>query len=256
MQQPLLDAHIQYFKRVIVGEEGEGGAPIVSSALTEPRSKRGFSFWSWFCASIELKKKFLPEQQEVVRFMSRDDVKRLLRNDVPGTFILRFSESCLGAVTVAFVDDSGRVVHLQPWNGSDLKARSIADRIKDLSVLQFVVCRERRRHKDEIFGEFYSAVEASSMDDVYVTTQMVLAMCRSQQHKEEVEGEYCEAVEEEDDLEDIIEMMDQAVDEIGTHFYPKRSSMEDFETWLARGVCVGDVGEEEEEWVRSMGLCM
>jgi len=70
--------------------------------------------------------------------VSKAYVTEMLQNCAPGTFMLRFSDSELGAISISFTDGSNEVFHLSPSNSKDLNTRSLADRIRDLQQLTYL----------------------------------------------------------------------------------------------------------------------
>jgi hypothetical protein len=63
--------------------------------------------------------RFIPLPGAVVGFVGKDHVHKALASAPPGTFVLRFSDSAVGGITVSWVaaraDGSTSVMHLQPW---------------------------------------------------------------------------------------------------------------------------------------------
>ena len=68
-------------------------------------------------------------------FISRQEAEDFLHKSQDGTFLIRFSDSELGGVTVAWitVNEAGHreVAMLQPFTRKDLMIRSLPDRLKD-----------------------------------------------------------------------------------------------------------------------------
>ena len=101
-----------------------------------------FSFWEWFYRSMNLNFKYMKEpwaQGLVMGFVSKQEVKRILidKSTVAGTFLLRFSDSELGGVTIAYVKQETlyheRVVEMVlPFTSADLVRRPIAESVIDL----------------------------------------------------------------------------------------------------------------------------
>jgi hypothetical protein len=65
-------------------------------------------------------------------FVGKNRAQDMLLERPPGTFLLRFSDSELGGISVAWMsldqDGHRKVWHLQPWFAKDLVIRSLADR--------------------------------------------------------------------------------------------------------------------------------
>ena len=73
---------------------------------------------------------FLPRL--ILGFETKQEAQELLQSRPRGTFLLRFSDSEVGGVTVAWVADNDQgerqVWNLQPWWAKDFAIRSLADR--------------------------------------------------------------------------------------------------------------------------------
>ncbi|CAH1242242.1 STAT5B [Branchiostoma lanceolatum] len=112
---------------------------------------RSFTFWQWFDGVMELTKKNLkgPWRMGTVHFswtilgfVNKDRARdTMLMSKQNGTFLLRFSDSEIGGITIAWVaqdpnNPSDRQVwNLQPFTTRDFGIRSLADRIHDLPHL-------------------------------------------------------------------------------------------------------------------------
>ena len=74
-------------------------------------------------------------------FISRQEAEDFLHKSENGTFLIRFSDSELGGVTVAWitVNEAGHreVAMLQPFTRKDLMIRSLPDRLKDCPQVSF-----------------------------------------------------------------------------------------------------------------------
>ena len=61
--------------------------------------------------------------------MNKADVERVLLSHADGTFLLRFSDSAVGGITVSWVgsDQLGlrQVWNLEPWGAKDFAIRSL-----------------------------------------------------------------------------------------------------------------------------------
>lgn len=77
----------------------------------EPLSDRNFTFWEWFYAVMKLTKEHLRQpwtDGSIVGFMRKKEAEEMLSKCPNGTFLLRFSDSELGGITIAWV--SGKCV--------------------------------------------------------------------------------------------------------------------------------------------------
>lgn len=140
----------------------------------EPLPDRTFTFWDWFFSTMKLTKDHLvgPWKADlIVGFINKRTTEDILRRCTPGTFLLRFSDSELGGITVAFVREDGNVYMLAPWTAKDLNVRGLADRIQDLEMLKYVY--PNNKNKDEAFGEFYSRTEEQGTKDGYVRNVII-----------------------------------------------------------------------------------
>ena len=117
----------------------------VCTMLPIPNLK--FSFWEWFSSTAQLIKAHVNDiwaDGHIAGFISKHKCAKLLSQYPPGTFLLRFSETMKGGISMSCVDSdpSGAhvVVHLQPWDASDLVAWSLADRLCALASVRFPAC--------------------------------------------------------------------------------------------------------------------
>uniref|UniRef100_A0A8C5X923 Signal transducer and activator of transcription n=1 Tax=Malurus cyaneus samueli TaxID=2593467 RepID=A0A8C5X923_9PASS len=122
---------------------------------------RGFTFWQWFDGVLDLTKRCLKSywsDRLIVGFISKQYVCKLLSTEPDGTFLLRFSDSEIGGVTIAYVirgkDGSSQVENIQPFSAKDLSIRSLGDRIRDLGQLRNLY---PNIPKDQAFGSHYNS---------------------------------------------------------------------------------------------------
>lgn len=91
-----------------------------------------------------------------------------------GTFLLRFSDSEIGGITIAWVAENPNkagermVWNLMPYTTKDFSIRSLADRISDLNHLLFLY---PDRPKDEVFSKYYTPPLSKAVDG-YVKPQI------------------------------------------------------------------------------------
>ena len=103
---------------------------------------RKFSFWKWFYMIMKLTKSHLDSPWSngyILGFADKADVQAKLLQSNPGTFILRFSDSELGGVSVAYVVQDNitgmrNVIMLEPFNAEKLSQHSLARSLQDLRV--------------------------------------------------------------------------------------------------------------------------
>jgi len=127
-----------------------------SQFCKEPLPERNFTFWEWFYAVMKLTREHLRGpwiDGAIMGFVRKKQAEELLSACASGTFLLRFSDSELGGVTIAWVGDQTEVFMLQPFTSKDFAIRSLADRISDLPHLVFLF---RETPKEQAFGKYYS----------------------------------------------------------------------------------------------------
>ncbi|XP_072468799.1 signal transducer and activator of transcription 4 isoform X2 [Notamacropus eugenii] len=132
---------------------------------------KAFTFWVWLEAILDLiKKHILPLWIDgyVMGFVSKEKERVLLKDKMPGTFLLRFSESNLGGITFTWVDlsENGEVrFHsVEPYNKGRLAALPFADILRDYKVIMAENVPENPLKylypdipKDKAFGKHYSS---------------------------------------------------------------------------------------------------
>nr|XP_056705431.1 signal transducer and activator of transcription 6 [Euleptes europaea] len=106
---------------------------------------RGFTFWQWFEGVLDLTKKYLKDYWSdglIVGFISKQYVSSCLSSAPTGTFLLRFSDSLIGGISIAYVirlpNGSSQVENIQPFTATNLSVRSLADCVRDLQELQIL----------------------------------------------------------------------------------------------------------------------
>lgn len=151
----------------------------------EPMPDRSFTFWAWFFAIMKLTKDHMLGMWKagcIMGFINKTKAQTDLLRSVYGigTFLLRFSDSELGGVTIAYVNENGLVTMLAPWTARDFQVLNLADRIRDLDVLCWLHPSDRNASpvkRDVAFGEFYS----KRQDPVtgYVKSTLHVHVCRN-----------------------------------------------------------------------------
>lgn len=72
----------------------------------EPLTERNFTFWEWFYAVMKLTREHLRGpwiDGYIIGFVRKKQTEEMLQSCTNGTFLLRFSDSELGGVTIAWV---------------------------------------------------------------------------------------------------------------------------------------------------------
>ena len=113
-----------------------------SQFCKENLPNRTFTFWEWFyrillLTSTHMKK---PWSEGLINgFVMKHEAERILKQQQNGSFLLRYSDSELGGVTIAYVRRSETqapsVLSLYPFSSKDLAQRSIADVVFDITEL-------------------------------------------------------------------------------------------------------------------------
>ncbi|OCT95736.1 signal transducer and activator of transcription 6 L homeolog isoform X1 [Xenopus laevis] len=143
----------------------------------EPLRERNFTFWQWFDGVVDLTKKCLKDywsDRLIIGFISKQYVHTLLSTQPDGTFLLRFSDSEIGGITIAHIlkreDNSAQIQNIQPFTAKDLNILSLGDRVRDLKQLKYLYSN---KCKDDVFGRHYSK-KTSKTPDGYTPTLITL----------------------------------------------------------------------------------
>ncbi|XP_077153826.1 signal transducer and activator of transcription 6 isoform X2 [Ranitomeya variabilis] len=143
----------------------------------EPLRERNFTFWQWFDGVMDLTKKYLKDYWSdglIMGFVSKQYVHKLLSVEPSGTFLLRFSDSEIGGITIAHVirgeDGSGQIQNIQPFGAKDLQILSLGERVNDLKQLTYLYKKGR---KDDAFDK-YILKKPSSCSSGYKPTAIVV----------------------------------------------------------------------------------
>lgn len=126
---------------------------------------RPFTFWQWFEGVMELTKKHLKaywSEGLIFGFIGKQHLHLILKDRPNGTFLLRFSDSEIGGITIAYVSASEnggqKIQNIQPFTKKDLEIRSLGDRIRDINHITHLY-PEFPKH--EVFKKFYSDPQPS-----------------------------------------------------------------------------------------------
>ncbi|KAB0397319.1 hypothetical protein E2I00_005374, partial [Balaenoptera physalus] len=145
---------------------------------------RGFTFWQWFDGVLDLTKRCLRSywsDRLIIGFISKQYVTSLLLNEPDGTFLLRFSDSEIGGITIAHVirgqDGSPQIENIQPFSAKDLSIRSLGDRIRDLAQLRNLY---PKKPKDEAFRSHYKPEQMGKDGRGYVPATIKMTVERDQ----------------------------------------------------------------------------
>eukprot|EP00102_Acyrthosiphon_pisum_P023888 XP_016661098.1 PREDICTED: signal transducer and activator of transcription 5B-like [Acyrthosiphon pisum] len=128
-----------------------------SQFCKEPLPQRSFTFWEWFYSVMKLIREHLKGlwmDGAIMGFIRKSDAENMLTRYATGTFLLRFSDSELGGLTVAWTASNDyEVFSLHPFSAKDLSIRNVADRLLDLTYLTKLY---PNIDKDLAFGKYYT----------------------------------------------------------------------------------------------------
>ncbi|XP_026877129.1 signal transducer and activator of transcription 6 isoform X1 [Electrophorus electricus] len=129
---------------------------------------RTFTFWQWFEGVIDLTKKCLKAywtEGLIFGFIGKQHLHVILQNKPNGTFLLRFSDSEIGGITIAYVDvceNGGRKIqNIQPFTKKDLDSAGLGDRIRDIKCIKYVY---PDMPKNEVFKKYFTVPSAPNPD--------------------------------------------------------------------------------------------
>ncbi|CBY18039.1 unnamed protein product [Oikopleura dioica] len=141
---------------------------------------RTFTFWQWFYSTLNLMKDRKCnkhwQQQAIVGFISKPDCESILCQQLSGTFMLRFSDSELGALTFAF-NQAGCVQHLKPQTTKDFLVKDLNGQCCDFG--QFMYCYKQDGKavpKTELFQIDSTFEKDAPTHDGYVPVQITVSM--------------------------------------------------------------------------------
>ncbi|GLH02615.1 Signal transducer and transcription activator [Gryllus bimaculatus] len=172
----LSDENLKYLAEKLFGTPStEYGRTMVSFSrlCKETLPQRTFTFWEWFYAVMKLTREHLRDLWHdgyILGFVRKKDAEDMLSSCPTGTFLLRFSDSELGGITIAWVGDKNEVLMLQPFTCKDFAVRSLPDRISDLSQLLYLYLH---MPKDLAFGKYYTPFDGNPPVNGYVKPLLV-----------------------------------------------------------------------------------
>ncbi|KAK3888457.1 hypothetical protein Pcinc_007483 [Petrolisthes cinctipes] len=151
-----------------------------SQFCKEPLSERNFTFWEWFFAVMKVTREHLRQpwnDGSILGFIGRRQAEDKLKSSKSGTFLLRFSDSELGGVTIAWMyEDTAKscdqrdVFMLQPFTSKAFAIRPLADVIADLTYLLYLY---PNIPKEQAFGKYYTPMGGEPPSNGYVKPHLI-----------------------------------------------------------------------------------
>lgn len=117
---------------------------------------QAFTFWDWFYAILKLTREHLFDvwkDGHVIGFITKPRAEKLLMDKPDGTFLLRFSDTKQGGISVASVTKNREIYMVDPYLPRDLSIRKLADRLHDIPNLVYLYPNVP---KDSAFGSYYT----------------------------------------------------------------------------------------------------
>uniref|UniRef100_A0A8B9RK09 Signal transducer and activator of transcription 6, interleukin-4 induced n=1 Tax=Astyanax mexicanus TaxID=7994 RepID=A0A8B9RK09_ASTMX len=135
---------------------------------------RNFTFWQWFEGVIDLTKKCLKaywSEGLIFGFIGKQHLHVILQNRPSGTFLLRFSDSEIGGITIAYVGPNGgrKIQNIQPFTKKDLDSAGLGDRIRDINCISHVY---PEMPKDDVFKKFYTGNGQSIYMSTFISNSL------------------------------------------------------------------------------------
>lgn len=164
-RRPLSETDLAYLSEKMLMPNVADQKPITFHRFAKQamRDELAFSFWEWFFSIMQLiKQKLLKFWDEgwCIGFISKHDASQSMMMCPHSSFLLRFSDTQTGAVSIGFVcqDDEGQKVpfHLAPLTIKDLDQLSLASRIASCPQLKDIRYMYPNLDKEEMLRYFES----------------------------------------------------------------------------------------------------
>uniref|UniRef100_A0A8C8S1G2 Signal transducer and activator of transcription n=1 Tax=Pelusios castaneus TaxID=367368 RepID=A0A8C8S1G2_9SAUR len=201
---------------------------------------KNFPFWLWIEGILELIKKHLLclwNDGCIMGFISKERERALLKDQRPGTFLLRFSESSReGAITFTWVEGSQNEPQfhsVEPYTKKELSAVTFPDIIRNYKVMAAENIPENpliylypNIPKDNAFGKYYSRPKETSepMDldgpkgNGYIKTELISV---SEVHPSRLQGPENLLPMSPEDFDEVSRMVSPAeIDTVMCSAYP------------------------------------
>ncbi|OQV25781.1 Signal transducer and activator of transcription 5B [Hypsibius exemplaris] len=171
----LCEEHLRFLAAKLLGRKEDTMEDLSNVKVSRAKFhkenliERKFTFWEWFYDAMKLVKDHLQDLWNngcIHGFLAKQTAQDWLLQKAPGTFLLRFSDSILGGVTIAWIRQDSEseireVLSIQPYTSKDFQIRSCANRIRDLAVnLEFLYPDIPR---DQAFSKYYTATEPQKL---------------------------------------------------------------------------------------------
>ncbi|XP_026073393.1 signal transducer and activator of transcription 1-like [Carassius auratus] len=142
-------------------------------------NERGLPFWLWIDGILDLIKRHLLNiwnDGYIIGFLSKERERALLNGKLPGTFLLRFSETCRdGGITITWVeysqDGNPKMHSVKPYTKSDLASISLPNVIRNYTLtaaekipVNPLVYLYPDIPKDDAFGRYYTSSSDEEME--------------------------------------------------------------------------------------------
>uniref|UniRef100_A0A1I8A4R3 Signal transducer and activator of transcription n=1 Tax=Steinernema glaseri TaxID=37863 RepID=A0A1I8A4R3_9BILA len=183
--RPISDSDLGYLAEKLIVPSNMDNKPITFHRFAKQnlREDTNFSFWEWFFSIMQLiKQKLLKYWDEgwLVGFISKQDASTRMMNAPMPTFLLRFSDTQTGAVSIGFVceEDDGKSkfpFHLSPFSIKDLDQLSMAQRIASCPQLKDIRFLYPNIEKDEMLRYFETEERHKSESPTgYIQSEIVM----------------------------------------------------------------------------------
>ncbi|KAL6484356.1 hypothetical protein MHYP_G00064010 [Metynnis hypsauchen] len=167
----------------LLGPEAQGDPEklVLWTKFNKSASEKATCFWLWIDGILDLIKRYLLNIWNdglIMGFIRKEKERTLLQDKNPGTFLLRFSETCReGGITITWVEHlqngEPQIHSVKPYTKADLVSISFPDVIQHYTLLAVNNTPENPLlylypdiPKDIAFGRYYSTPDdvAEKMD--------------------------------------------------------------------------------------------
>ncbi|TKS71629.1 Signal transducer and activator of transcription 3 [Collichthys lucidus] len=175
----LNDAQLEMIAHRLFGKKQDYGTCKVAWSKFSKENPPD-TFWVWFDGILVMVKTYLENlwrDGHIMGFVNKSKEKSLLKKKQRGTFLLRFSESVIGAITFSWVDTTitgePDIKTVQPFTKVDLSQIPFHEIIRNFQILEAENIPENplvylypNTPKDEAFGKYYT--EKTGSDSPYI----------------------------------------------------------------------------------------